>query len=447
MSPGDFFSRDSSLPTKKATRERLDRRSIVGRTVQTILLSWRANRSPVVDPSIRPATPGFAPTTSPPFASPAPAAMPAGSLVAASRPRAFFLGGARLPGGRVRGAGVRGASVRGAPPRVVRAVVDPERDTILVAGCKERVAQCSVDQLSKNARSAGTRVVAILPGSCYEGVRNPLDAMAKDLLYPDRPMIDCLSALDAVECMNTSDAGAYDALLKDATHVILANEYAPDLLASARRFVDDVAEGKCPRLRRVVLLSHIGVERRDEDPWKFMNRKTKVGTGIIGKAASDGGAPLDKWLEAERLIAEAREKKDGDEKAWTWTVVRVGDLRGNGPTSVTYGDAMLTLVDNAFDVRMQDIIMEEGDRFEGFAKRLSVAVVMNRMLTTNSFATRNKIYSLVSDGPVDRERRKGWDVAKGRSPPPIEDKVVDEELAPKEEEEAETQGAPVPEPA
>ena len=151
------------------------------------------------------------------------------------------------------------------------------------------------------------------------------------------------------------------------------------------------------------------------------------------------------------MIAEARDEmaeRDGDdEKTWTWTVVRVGDLRGNGPTSVTYGDAMLTLVDNAFDVRMQDIVMEEGDRFEGFAKRLSVAVVMNRMLTTNSFATRNKIYSLVSDGPVDRERRKGWDVAKGRSPPPIEDKVVDEELAPKEEEEAETQGAPVPEPA
>ena len=145
--------------------------------------------------------------------------------------------------------------------------------------------------------------------------------------------------------------------------------------------------------------------------------------------------------------ADSTAERDGEERAWTWTVVRVGDLRGNGPTSVTYGDAMLTLVDNAFDVRMQDIVMEEGDRFEGFAKRLSVAVVMNRMLTTNSFATRNKIYSLVSDGPVDRERRKGWDVAKGRSPPPIEDKVVDEELAPKEEEEAETQGAPVPEPA
>jgi hypothetical protein len=35
-------------------------------------------------------------------------------------------------------------------------------------------------------------------------------------------------------------------------------------------------------------------------------------------------------------------------------------------------------------------------------------------------------------------------VAKGRSPPPIEDKVVDEELQPKEEEENVPAGAPVP---
>ena len=81
--------------------------------------------------------------------------------------------------------------------------MDPERDTIVVTGCKERVAQCSVDQLSKNERSAGTIVKVALPASCYQGVRNPLDAMAKDLLYPDRPMIDCLSALDAVECVRS----------------------------------------------------------------------------------------------------------------------------------------------------------------------------------------------------------------------------------------------------
>ena len=111
---------------------------------------------------------------------------------------------------------------------------------------------------------------------------------------------------------------------------------------------------------------------------------------------------------------------------------------------MTYGDAMLTLVDNAFDVRMQDIEIEEGDQFEGFTKRQSVAAVMNRMLTTTQFKVQNNEYSVISTGPVDRERRKGWDVARGRSPPPIEDKVVDEELQGKEEEEAVPEGAAVP---
>ena len=288
--------------------------------------------------------------------------------------------------------------------------------------------------------------------------------MAKDLLYPDRPMIDCLSALDAVECVDQSDE-AYAQVLASATGIIIANEYAPDVLEETKAVLAAVAAGKCPNLRRLVLLSHIGVCRRDVDPWKFMNRKTKVGTGVIGGVAKDGGAPLDKWFEAENLVrvaagdvpiaddgatpngagadVNAAELKPG---ALTYTIVRVGDLRGNGPTSVTYGDAMLTLVDNAFDVRMQDIEMEEGDAFEGFTKRLSVAVVMNRMLTSTQNRVLNKTFSLISTGPVDRERRKGWDVAKGRSPPPLEDSVVDEEIAPKEVEQGEVEGAPAPVP-
>ncbi len=358
--------------------------------------------------------------------------------------------------------GASGASrVRLAP----RAAVDPERDTILVTGCKERVAQCAVDQLSKNERSAGTTVKVCLPPSCYVGVKNPLNAMAKDLLYPDRPMIDCLSALDAVECVDQSDV-AYAQVLASATGIIIANEYAPDVLEETKAVLAAVAAGKCPNLKRLVLLSHIGVCRRDVDPWKFMNRKTKVGTGVIGVEAKDGGAPLDKWFEAENLVrvaagdvsiaddgsvpngagenlVNAAELKPG---ALTYTIVRVGDLRGNGPTSVTYGDAMLTLVDNAFDVRMQDIEMEEGDQFEGFTKRLSTAVVMNRMLTSTQNRVLNKTFSLISTGPVDRERRKGWDVAKGRSPPPLTDTVVDEEIAPKEEEQGEVEGAPAPVP-
>ena len=96
---------------------------------------------------------------------------------------------------------------------------------------------------------------------------------------------------------------------------------------------------------------------------------------------------------------------------------------------------MLTLVDNAFDVRMQDIEMEEGDAFEGFTKRQSVAVVLNRMLTTQSYRVINKTFSCISTGPVDRERRKGWDAAKGRSPPPTEDEVVGAALQPTGEDE------------
>ena len=327
---------------------------------------------------------------------------------------------------------------------LTRAAVDPERDVILVSGCRERIAQCCVDQLSKNERSAGTAVKVTLPHDAYVGVKNPLNAMAKDLVYPDKPMIDCLGALDAVECVDES-TDEFKGCLKDCTGVILASEYAPTLLQTAEDLCDRIKAGAMPKLRRVIVLSHIGVERRDVDPWKLMNRKTMVGTGVIGGTPRPGGAPLDRWLDAETLVKATLESCGGaDESPWSYTIVRVGDLRGNGPTSVTYGDAMLTLVDNAFDVRMQDIEMEEGDAFEGFTKRQSVAVVLNRMLTTQSYRVINKTFSCISTGPVDRERRKGWDVAKGRSPPPIEDKVVDEELQPKEEEENVPAGAPVP---
>ena len=237
-------------------------------------------------------------------------------------------------------------------------------------------------------------------------------------------------------------------MLSEATGVILASEYAPNLLADVEHVLANVKAGKMPRLKRMIVLSHIGIERRDQDPWKMFNRKLMVGTGVIGGKPRPGGAPLDRWWDAEEAVrAAAAEAAEKDEKdAWTYTIVRVGDLRGNGPTSVTYGDAMLTLVDNAFDVRMQDIEIEEGDCFEGFTKRQSVAAVCNRMLTTQSFRVLNKEFSVISTGPVDRERRKGWDVARGRSPPPISDKTVDEELQPKEDEEEAPAGAPAPVP-
>eukprot|EP00227_Mantoniella_beaufortii_P013671 CAMPEP_0197579490 /NCGR_PEP_ID=MMETSP1326-20131121/3489_1 /TAXON_ID=1155430 /ORGANISM="Genus nov. species nov., Strain RCC2288" /LENGTH=366 /DNA_ID=CAMNT_0043142971 /DNA_START=26 /DNA_END=1126 /DNA_ORIENTATION=- len=313
-----------------------------------------------------------------------------------------------------------------------RALIDPSKDVILVAGAKERTAQTVAQQLSVNERSAGVQVRVALPAACFIGITNPRDCMAKELCYPDQPMIDCLTDMDAVECLDVSKKD-YQTALGATTGAILASEYAPSLLESVRELQQNIKAGKMPKLKRVVLMSHIGVTRRAVDPWRFMNRRVK-----------GGGAPLDRWWEAEEELRAAATASE--DVGWTYTIVRVGDLRGNGPTSVTYGDAMLTLVDNAFDVRMQDIEILPGDEFQGFTKRLSVAVVMLRMLTTQSFRVINKEFSVISTGPVDRERRMGWDVAKGRSPPPISDRTVDEELAPKEEEEAAPEGAPAPVP-
>ena len=193
---------------------------------------------------------------------------------------------------------------------LTRAAVDPERDVILVSGCRERIAQCCVDQLSKNERSAGTAVKVTLPHDAYVGVKNPLNAMAKDLVYPDKPMIDCLGALDAVECVDES-TDEFKGCLKDCTGVILASEYAPTLLQTAEDLCDRIKAGAMPKLRRVIVLSHIGVERRDVDPWKLMNRKPMGGTGVIGGPPRPGGAPLDRWLDAETLVKATLESCGG----------------------------------------------------------------------------------------------------------------------------------------
>jgi hypothetical protein len=80
------------------------------------------------------------------------------------------------------------------------------------------------------------------------------------------------------------------------------------------------------KLKRVVVMSHIGVERRDVDPWKMMNRKLMLGTGVIGGKPRPGGAPLDKWMDAEDAIRAAATASE--DVPWTYTIVRVA--RGGG---------------------------------------------------------------------------------------------------------------------
>ena len=52
---------------------------------------------------------------------------------------------------------------------------------------------------------------------------------------------------------------------------------------------------------------------------------------------------------------------------------------------------MLTLVDNAFDVRMQDVDMEPGDKFDGFTKRLSAAYNEQNVNKYESFRVESNV--------------------------------------------------------
>jgi hypothetical protein len=328
----------------------------------------------------------------------------------------------------------RGASSRGA--RLASRALSAQDDTVVVTGALERLAQCAAVRLRENEKSAGVRVVAILPREAFEGVKNPRDVRSKELVYPNANTLDMLR--DAGAEPVGEDEEAMRAVLREATCVVFAEETPKKLRATVEAMMARVDAGDAPRLRRVVLLSRIGVERREEDPWKYMNRKT-----------FRGGAPLDDaWAAEEAVRARAARtvKAGGVADGWTYTVVRTGELRGNGPTNVVYGDYALTLVDNAFDVRMQDVEVQNGDTMgSDYTKRLSAAVFANRMLTTSRYDVLNAEFSIISTGPVPRERRKGYDVAKGKSPPPVSDRELDEQLAPGDADGERAPGAvPVP---
>ena len=311
-------------------------------------------------------------------------------------------------------------------------------DTVIVTGALERLAQCSAVRLRENEKSAGARVVASLPREAFEGVKNPRDVRSKELVYPNADALRALRAAGAEPI--GEDEEAMRAALREATCVVFAEETPKKLRATVEATMKRVDAGDAPRLRRVVLLSRVGVERRDAgDPWKYMNRKT-----------FRGGAPLtDAWEAEEAVRARAAKtvKAGGVADGWTYTVVRTGELRGNGPTTVVYADYALTLVDNAFDVRMQDVEVKNGDTMgPDYTKRLSAAAFANRMLTTSRYDVLNAEFSIISVGPVPRERRKGYDVAKGKSPPPVSDRDIDEQLAPGDDADGERAPDAVPAP-
>ena len=324
--------------------------------------------------------------------------------------------------------------------RVSPRALDAARDVVVVTGALERLAQTSAVELKRNEKSSDVRVVEALPREAFEGVRNPRDVRSTTLVYPHAKTLEMLDEQGVETAELGETLGGETATRERTTCVIFAEESSKKLKACVETFCEAIDGGRFPRLRRVVLMSRIGVERRDVDPFKYMNRKT-----------FRGGAPLDDCVACEDMIrrrAAKTVKPGGVADGWTFTIVRTGELRGNGPTSkVVQADYALTLVDNAFDVRMQDIDIDEGDKMPGgdFTKRLSAAVFANRTLTTSRYDVLNAAYSIVSTGPAPRERRKGYDVAKGKSPPPVSDREIDEALAPGDEDAERVPGAvPVP---
>ena len=122
------------------------------------------------------------------------------------------------------------------------------------------------------------------------------------------------------------------------------------------------------------------------------------------------------------------------------TVVRSGELRGNGP--LLLADLSARLVDNMYDVKFQDLYVFQGDSQQGYTKRLNLAQTLVRVAENfSSSANRDiSVLSVISitvpivgeqtlSQPTDRERRKGYDMSKGIAPSPIDINTVDSLLA------------------
>eukprot|EP00227_Mantoniella_beaufortii_P010004 CAMPEP_0197583848 /NCGR_PEP_ID=MMETSP1326-20131121/6632_1 /TAXON_ID=1155430 /ORGANISM="Genus nov. species nov., Strain RCC2288" /LENGTH=365 /DNA_ID=CAMNT_0043148125 /DNA_START=46 /DNA_END=1143 /DNA_ORIENTATION=+ len=226
--------------------------------------------------------------------------------------------------------------------------------------------------------------------------------------------------------------------LASAKHVILCAEWGATQSDLVEALLSNVGSG----LKRVVLLSRVGINRRDKNPFVDQNKPPKkiqeMALGLklsIGEATGPGC--LDGFADAEEALLAAAAGK-----SWSAHVVRSGELRGNGP--LLLADLSARLVDNMYDVKYQDLYFKKGDDGQGYTKRLNIASVLVRMATMaaappTDVAALSVVCEMadpfglmgekVLTEPTGVERRKGYDMSKGRAPPAIEDKLIDELVA------------------
>ena len=193
---------------------------------------------------------------------------------------------------------------------------------------------------------------------------------------------------------------------------------------------------------KCVLLSRVGINRKEKAPFKTQNepyqQRETVQIGQVALPIGNAvGEPIIGTLDGYEQSEEFAKEIFGAENV---TVVRSGELRGNGP--LLLADLSARLVDNMYDVKFQDLYVFQGDSQQGYTKRLNLAQTLVRV-AENFSSSANRDISVLSvicktvpivgeqtlSQPTDRERRKGYDMSKGIAPSPIDIKTVDSLLA------------------
>lgn len=230
-----------------------------------------------------------------------------------------------------------------------------------------------------------------------------------------------------------AEAGAE--ALAEADVVVVAHESG----GKASRAAAMVRAGVTRATTRVVVLSRVGVNRRDKKPFAEQNkpvRKTVQVGGMflpIGDELDGGEGALDGYARAESILKEGQSAL-----GYELSVVRSGQLRGN--SALALADYSSRLVDNAFDVNFQDVYINRGDTSEGFTKRLNIArFIAHISLRSENAPDDVEVLSVITETGLfgekmitpktDRERRKGYDMAKGIAPAAISTDVIDDLLA------------------
>ena len=192
---------------------------------------------------------------------------------------------------------------------------------------------------------------------------------------------------------------------------------------------------------KCVLLSRVGINRKEKAPFKTQNepyqQRETVQIGQVALPIGNAvGEPIIGTLDGYEQSEETAKEIFGAENV---TVVRSGELRGNGP--LLLADLSARLVDNMYDVKFQDLYVFQGDSQQGYTKRLNLAQTLVRVAEIFSSSANDisvlsvicKTVPIVGEQtlsqPTDRERRKGFDMSKGIAPLPIDIKTVDSLLA------------------